>query len=247
MDEVTRILIFAVLFTLTAAVLLLLSFTISRRRAMQHKKELLEQAYKTREEALLQMSRDLHDDIGSSLSGINMLNQLAQEQLKQPGHGNAAELLQKINSYTGEVIEKVSDMAWLLKPAAESISLLVNKIKLFSKAATSSKNISLHFTYTPPIPARLSDIRERKVLYLISKEAINNAVKYSGCRNLYCRIILQEKKLLVEVEDDGQGFNINEITPGNGLMNMKARADEIGAKLIIDTAPGKGTVVKLEL
>lgn len=94
MDEVTRILIFSVIFTLSAVILLLFSFTINRRRHIQHKKQLLEQEYKTREEALLHISRDLHDEIGSSLSGINLLTQLAMQQAT-PANGAGIQLLQK--------------------------------------------------------------------------------------------------------------------------------------------------------
>ena len=119
MDEVTRILIFATVFTLTVAILLLVSLNVNRRRQLLHKKQLLEQEYKTKEEALLQVSSDLHDDIGSSLSGINMLSQLATELIIQHNNASAAEIMQKINGYTSEVIEKVSDMAWLLKPNQE--------------------------------------------------------------------------------------------------------------------------------
>ena len=139
MDEVTRILIFTTVFTLSAAILVVLSFIISRRRQLHHRKQLLEKEYKTREDALLQLSRDLHDDIGASLSGINMLSQLAQEQFKQPNNGTTYELLQKINGYTNEVIEKVSDMAWLLKPSQESISMLTGKLKTYSQATAGTK------------------------------------------------------------------------------------------------------------
>src|SRR5262245_45070245 len=135
MDEVTRILIFTTVFTLAVAILLLVSLNTHRRRQLQHKKQLLEQEYKTKEEALLQVSRDLHDDIGSSLSGINMLTQLATEQIIQHNDVSAAELMQKINGYTSEVIEKVSDMAWLLKPNEESLSILIKKLNAYSIAS----------------------------------------------------------------------------------------------------------------
>lgn len=250
MDEVTRILIFTTIFTLSAAILLVMSLTISRRRNLQHKKQLLEKEYKTREEALLQISRDLHDDIGSSLSGINMLSQLAKEQIKLPGTGNTSELLEKINTYTGEVIEKVGDMAWLLKPNSESLSILIKKLKAYGLSVASSKNMLMHFNSSPGISNIETDIRQRKAIYLISKEAINNAVKYSACKNLYCTINLPEngkKKIHLTIKDDGNGFEDTNTVKGNGLINMKARADEINAEIKINSMPGKGTVIELEL
>ena len=247
MDEVTRILIFTTAFTVSAAVLIVLSFIISRRRQLQHKKQLLEQEYKTREDALLQLSRDLHDDIGSSLSGINMLNQLAQEQCKQPDTGTTYELLQKINAYTNEVIEKVSDMAWLLKPNQESLFILIKKLKAYSTAPASSKNIVLHFDNPPEIADKELSLQQRKAIYLISKEAINNAVKYAECKNIYYVITSANKNVCVIIKDDGKGFSVTGITTGNGLANMKARADEISGRLNINSIPGKGTIIELYL
>jgi len=246
MDEVTRILIFTTVFTLTAAILLVLSFNISRRRQLLHKKQLLEQEYKTREDALLQISRDLHDDIGSSLSGINMLSQLAREQIIQQNNGSAAEILQKINGYTSEVIEKVSDMAWLLKPNEESLSNLVKKLKAYGIESAASKNIALHFeNYTGNIERELT-IPQRKTIYLVSKEAINNAIKYSACKNIYHKIEDMNNKIKIVIEDDGAGFSLPLVSEGNGLSNMKARANEAGGNLFIRSEQGKGTIVSLE-
>lgn len=246
MDEVTRILIFTTVFTLTVAILLLVSLNTNRRRQLQHKKQLLEQEYKTKEEALLQISRDLHDDIGSSLSGINMLSQLATEQIIQHNNASAADIMQKINGYTTEVIEKVSDMAWLLKPNEESLSILIKKLKAYGIGPASSQNIVLHFESLPAIVEKELTILQRKTIYLVSKEAINNAIKYSSCNNIYHKIEDINNKIKLEIKDDGNGFSFNEVKGGNGLVNMKARAVEAGGELIIRSEHGKGTIVVLE-
>jgi signal transduction histidine kinase len=242
MDEVTRILIFTTVFTLSTAILLLISFSVNRRRRQQYKKQLLEQEFKTREDALLQVSRDLHDDIGSSLSGINMLCQLAQQQLVELNYGAANELLQKINTYNNEVVEKVSDMAWLLKPNQESLFILIKKLKAYCLSATSSKNICLHFDSGPEISEKELTIQQRKTVYLISKEAINNAVKYSGCKNIYYSIYSDDNKMKLFISDDGNGFSVSEINNGNGLTNMKTRAAEIGASFNIQSEPGQTNI-----
>lgn len=246
MDEVTRILIFTTIFTLSVAILLLVSFNTNRRRQLQHKKQLLEQEYKTREEALLQVSRDLHDDIGSSLSGINMLSQLAQEQFAQPDNGKTKELMQKINNYTTEVIEKVSDMAWLLKPNHESLAILIKKLKTYATESALSKNILLHFDNDPEIIKKELTIQQRKTIYLVSKEAINNATKYSLCKNIFYNIDSKNDKMRLVIKDDGKGFLVSETINGNGLTNMKARAAEIGGNLNIQSRPAEGTIITLE-
>ncbi len=244
-----------VIIFLIAANIIVVGFTvffffilrIQQKRKQLYQKQILEKEYKTREEAFLQISRDLHDDIGSSLSGINMLSQLAQQQLAQVNTGAANELLQKINSYTSEVIEKVSDMAWLLKPNAESLSLLIKKIKAFGLTAAASKNILLHFDNSFEMTGKELSIQQRKAIYLISKEAINNAVKYAGCKNIYYKIIYTDNAIKLFIRDDGKGFDLTEICEGNGLKNMQARAAEIKADIKINSTPGKGTSIEMEL
>jgi len=220
---------------------------IQQKRKQIYQKRLLEKEFKTREESFLQISRDLHDDIGSSLSGINMLSQLAQQELSSPNNVAANELLQKINLYTSEVIEKVSDMTWLLKPSQESLQILVNKLKAYSLGSAIAKNIIMHFDYNPETTAKELSVQQRKAIYLISKEAINNALKYSACKNIYYNIHPSAKTIRLIIEDDGNGFSNANVTGGNGLNNIKARAVEIEAVLKINSVPGKGTSIELEL
>ena len=245
MDEVTRILIFTTIFTLAVAILLLVSFNTNRRRQLQHKKQLLEKEYKTREEALLQVSRDLHDEIGSSLSGINMLSQLAKEEIIQHNNASATDILQKITGYTTEVIDKVSDMAWLLKPNHESLSMLIKKLKTYNVASASSKNIVLHFENNKCVIEKELTIPQRKAIYLVSKEAINNAIKYSSCKNIFHSLQNVDNKIKLQIKDDGNGFSLSEINSGNGLANMKVRAEEIKADFDIISEQGKGTTIIL--
>lgn len=230
-----------------AAIFFFLILRIQYKRKQLYQKQLLEKEFKTREESFLQISRDLHDDIGSSLSGINILSQLAQQQLTEPNNGTANELMQKINLYTGEVIEKVSDMAWLLKPNKESLSILLSKLKAYSVATASSKNIEVVFHISPKTSGKELSIQERKSIYLISKEALNNAIKYSSCKKIDYHIYVTDQHLTLSIKDDGKGFSGNEPTNGNGLVNMKARANEIGAKLQIYSVQDKGTEIILEL
>jgi signal transduction histidine kinase len=246
-QEVIIFLIAANIIVAGFAVFFFFILRIQQKRKQLYQKQLLEKEYKTRENAFLQISRDLHDDIGSSLSGINMLSQLAQQQLTQVNTGAANELLQKINNYTSEVIEKVSDLAWLLKSNAESLSLLIKKIKAFGLAAAASKNIQLYFGDSFEISGKELSIQQRKAIYLISKEAINNAVKYAYCTTIYYKISLTDNKMKLLIKDDGKGFNLTDAGEGNGLKNMQARAAEIKAVIKINSAPGKGTTIEMEL
>ena len=244
-SEVIVFLIAANVIVVMGAIFFFLIIRIQQKRKQVYKQQLLEQEYKSKEEALLQISRDLHDDIGSSLSGINMLSQLAREEIIQNNNASATDILQKINGYTTEVIDKVSDMAWLLKPNQESLSMLIKKLNTYNVASASSKNIVLHFENNKSVLEKELTIPQRKAIYLVSKEAINNAIKYSSCKNIFHSIQNVDNKIKLQIKDDGNGFSLSEINSGNGLANMKARAEEIKADFDIISEQGKGTTIKL--
>ena len=193
------------------------------------------------------ISQDLHDEIGASMSGINLLGQMAAEKLQHNEPQEAAEYLGKVKNYTQDVIEKLSDMVWVFNPQNDSIEKLLLRLKSFSISVALSKNIKVHFVTDKASESKNLTIRQRKAIYLISKEAINNAFKSSGCNNLYYRLTANDSKWQLRIQDDGKGFTLAEKTDGNGLRNMQARADEIDAKFSIQSQPGAGTIILLEL
>ena len=193
------------------------------------------------------ISQDLHDEIGASMSGINLLTQMAAEKLKHDKPKEAAEYLFKVKNYSQDVIEKLSDMVWVFNPQNDSIEKLLLRLKSFAISLAASKNIKLHFEADKGSEAINLTIRQRKTIYLISKEAMNNAFKYSDCNNIYYNLSTNGYKWRLKIQDDGNGFTLTEKADGNGLRNMQARADEIGAKFNIQSQPGAGTIILLEL
>ncbi len=246
-EEVAIFLIAANIIVVVFAVFFFLIIRIQQKRKQFYQKQLVENEFKTREESFLQISRDLHDEIGSSLSGINMLSQLAQQHIEYNNTEEANRLLSKINIYTSEVIEKVSDMVWLLKPNEESITILLQRLKTHDALTARLKNIKLQFDNSLQKPGKELSILARKAIYLISKEAINNAVKYAECENIFYSARLTRDTMTLCIMDDGKGFDINQYTQGNGLKNMQVRAEEIGAVFSIQSIPNKGTTIKLLL
>ena len=191
------------------------------------------------------ISQDLHDEIGASMSGINLLSQMAAEKLESNKPSEAAEYLLKVKNYSQDVIERLSDMVWVFNPQNDSIEKLLLRLKSFAIGVAVSKNIKIHFLTDRAAEKINLSIRQRKAIYLVSKEAINNAFKYSGCSNIYYNLGNNGSKWVLEIMDDGKGFIYDNGNEGNGLRNMKARATEIGADLSIQSTPGKGTVIRL--
>ena len=193
------------------------------------------------------ISQDLHDDIGASMSGINLLSHIAADKLQHNKPDEASDYLLKVKNYSQDVIEKLSDIVWVFNPQNDSIEKLMQRLKSFSISVALSKNIKVHFVTDKASETANLTIQQRKAIYLISKEAINNAFKSSACSNLYYHLTANGSKWQLRIQDDGKGFTLTEKTDGNGLRNMQARADEIGAKFNIQSQPGAGTIILLEL
>jgi two-component sensor histidine kinase len=193
------------------------------------------------------ISQDLHDELGASISGINLLSQVAAEKLQNNKPAEASEFLIKVKNYSQDVIEKLSDMVWLFNPQNDSIEKLLQRLKYFAISIASSKDATIHFSTGKETEIINLSISQRKAIYLVSKEAINNAVKYAGCMNIYFNLTPQGQGWKLQISDDGKGFLLADNKNGNGLKNMYARADEIGATFNIQTNPLTGTSITMEL
>jgi signal transduction histidine kinase len=190
-----------------------------------------------------QIAADLHDEVGSSLSSIHMLSQMA----TQPGNETTHKgILEKMSSNAKETMDKMGDIVWMIKPGETEAANLKQRMERFAYEICSSKNISTEIDLDELEKGKLT-MEQRKNLYLIFKEALNNAVKYSGTERIIIKASTQNKELILLVKDLGKGFDGRLIKKGNGLDNMQNRAKELAGKLEIVSEPGKGTTVRLSI
>jgi two-component system, NarL family, sensor histidine kinase UhpB len=187
-----------------------------------------------------QIAADLHDEVGSSLSSIHMLSQIATQKNNAGGHSN--ELLLKVSNNARETMEKMSDIVWMIKPGDKEGSGLVQRIQRFMHEMCGEKEIEYTHDIADLEKARL-DMKQRKNIYLVFKEALNNAVKYSGGTRISVKAKTENKNLELTIEDNGSGFTLNKHNKGNGLVNMNNRARELNGKLKISS--DNGTRVQL--
>lgn len=197
------------------------------------------------------IARDLHDEIGSTLSSISIYAASAKK--VSAGNDKAENILSKINSGTSEMMEAMSDIVWAVNTGSGHFYDLANRVRSFAVQVTEAKNIELRFTENKDLPDLALNMEQRKNIYLICKEAVSNAVKYSGCTLLEVLISKENRKLHIHIHDNGKGFESNSLETdklghsfgGNGIKNMRSRATEIGAVLELNTFPGAGTSIKL--
>lgn len=189
------------------------------------------------------IARDLHDDIGSTLSSINILSQLA---IKGESD-QASKHFTKIAEQSSRMMESMSDIVWSISPGNDALDQVVMKMKEFAAEILEPKNISYRFTGEDSLKGTILSLDKRKNLFLIFKEAVNNAAKYSGATDLEIKFVRHGNTLSLSVSDNGNGFEPETVKAGNGLKNMKERARALSARFDFDTSASNGTRVALEL
>ncbi|MBK9732797.1 MAG: hypothetical protein IPO83_16215 [Chitinophagaceae bacterium] len=191
------------------------------------------------------IASDLHDDLGATLSSISIMSEIANQQIKNQSP-QTSPLLEKIGSSSRSMIENVNDMVWAINPRNDSFENIVKRMRAFASEILGAKDIDFHFDFDKNLLPSKMKMDTRRNFYLIYKEAVNNIAKYSGASNAFITILQREQNLKMTIRDDGKGFDLNLITKGNGLNNIEQRAEEMKAKLILQTDVGKGTMLQLE-
>jgi len=226
---------------ITFAVLLaIIGFlTINRYRFIQRSKRLA-----AIERMRFNVARDLHDNIGSTLSSINIISQVA---LSENRAENFSSHFRRIGEQSQKMMENMSDMVWSINPTNDSIEKVLIRMKEFCAEILEPKNITYTFQGEEVFKGIALDVEKRKNLFLIFKEAINNAAKYSEATLIDIRLSKTDDGLALIIHDNGSGFVSDTVRNGNGLRNMRGRAEEIGGKTILKTAPGAGTTVEFHI
>jgi signal transduction histidine kinase len=191
------------------------------------------------------ISADLHDHIGSSLSAIAIFSKVAGDRVQDPTYTAAS--LQKIEDKSLQALSEMNDVVWLINPVNDSMDKLLTRMKDHALSLLSPLGIGFSYNTTGAIDTMVIPMEERKALFLVYKEALNNAVKYAGCSELQVSLVRTNGKLQMEIFDNGSGFDVHSIKKGNGLLNMKRRAEDLQGQCVLDTLPGKGTRVQFSL
>ncbi|HMP91710.1 MAG TPA: triple tyrosine motif-containing protein, partial [Phnomibacter sp.] len=190
------------------------------------------------------VSRDLHDDMGSTLSTINILSSMAKAKLSvdQP---KAAEYLAKISDNSQRMMEAMDDIVWAIKPDNDTMLKLIARMREFATSVLEAKEMQLEFVADEALNNLKPDMEYRRDLFLLFKEAVNNAAKYSKSKAVNICIGIDNHRLKMVVADNGVGFDAKTADSGNGLGNMRRRAAALHGKLDITSRENFGTTITL--
>lgn len=187
------------------------------------------------------ISQDLHDEVGATLSGIALYSYIAKQQNEHHEAPAVTQSLDIIDKNATDMVKKLSDIVWAVNPVHDSLDALLQRLEEFSIEMASVKGIEVSILKDEQVQQLKLSMEQRKNIYLIIKEAVNNAIKYSQCTLLKITAGIQGKELIFHVSDDGIGFLGNNRDKGNGLLNMESRASELRGKVVIQSEPGSGT------
>lgn len=188
------------------------------------------------------IARDLHDEIGSTLTSIKILSEVSQSNLHKD-QVKTSSLLNKITEQSSQMQQGMSDIVWAIKPDNDKLENMLVRMREYASHTLESKNILAVFLVDEGALSQSLDMQQRRDFFLIFKEAINNAAKYSQATKVEVKIRKEGGRLLLNVADNGVGFAVPRETSSNGLKNMKARAEAMQGSINILSQPGQGTTV----
>lgn len=189
------------------------------------------------------ISADLHDDLGASLSSIHLNASMVQKSMHKD-HVKADASLTRVVQDLKLVIENMGDIIWAINPDKKAHKSISGQLKDFYFDLMDGYGIQCNYHIDQVLEAQITNINARKNLLLIAKEAINNILKHANATRIDVFLKEQDNLVLLVIQDNGIGMKDTEKTfSGNGLQNMKYRAEKINGNFKIKSEEGVGTTI----
>jgi signal transduction histidine kinase len=220
------------------------------QRTLQLQEEIRERERVERQHALeaerSRIARDLHDDLGASLTEISVLASTGRhspitENTSHPG------LFRAIADKAYGLISALDVIVWAVDPEDNSLQSLADYLNGFVSEYLSNSGISCRFKIPVFVPAVILEGRVRHDLFLTVKETLNNIVRHASASEVEFRIVVAENVLEIIIVDNGTGFETAGAKTGHGLENLSARLSKLGGSYTVNSNVGTGTTVKIRL
>jgi ligand-binding sensor domain-containing protein len=187
------------------------------------------------------LHRDLHDDIGATLSSVKAYSEILKD---NPDNPLIAEL---IRDNSAEMIERLEVIAWATNPQHDNFKSLKNRMIKFAAPLCHSKNIQCDIESEGLNEEVLIPGEIRQNIFLVFKEAMNNMMKYAEATACSTSMFIQHNRFVMQIKDNGKGFEGAVKESGNGLKNMQKRTEELNGKFYVESSAVIGTVVSIRI
>lgn len=220
---------------------------LAQRRRYRHKLERVERQ-REMERKRTRIARDLHDDLGTTLTQISLLSALANRDQTPPAEAKG--IIEQVRGCAREMVTALDEIVWAVNPQNDSLAELANYLGHFAEQFFRSAGIRCRLDIPNQLPARQLPAEVRHHLFLAFKEALNNAARHSRATQVLVRIEVRDNEAVISVEDNGHGFDEHDASSrreGNGLINMRQRIGEAGGRTEVRSVSGQGTIVFFHL
>lgn len=225
----------------TASVAAVVRYASFRRLRLQLR-ELEQQAALDKERS--RIARDLHDDLGGSLTEVSLLLGSTERGLCENGKINGN--LRQCSTLVQQITKSVDEIIWAINPRNDTLHFLIDYISQFVVEFLHAANIRCRVNLPDEIPDRTLSPEARHNLFLVVKETLNNIARHSGAQEVRFSVSASEDQLCVRIDDTGKGFaEPPDSGSADGLRNMRQRMEEIGGEFHVDSRPDEGTRVRL--
>ncbi|MNM87167.1 Sensor histidine kinase ComP [compost metagenome] len=190
------------------------------------------------------VARDLHDDVGSTLTSIHILSEVAKKDLSEQ-HYLVQTYLDRIGANSSQMMQAMDDIVWSIKPDNDLLQKIVARMREHAALILDPLKIQCIFKADDSIRNIKLDMEQRRNLFLIYKEALNNISKYAEATLVDIHIRAGASHIELLIKDNGKGFDSSKQQSGNGLFNMHQRSKALGGELKISSSKGVGTSISL--
>jgi signal transduction histidine kinase len=192
------------------------------------------------------IAKDIHDDLGANLTQIALLSEFARQDRATPERVDVH--TGKISTTARQAVKSLDEIVWAVNPHNDTLAELIDYTQQFALDHLQLAGIRCRFDLPEKLRERDVSADVRHNLFLVVKEALNNVVKHSKATEVWLRFLNTDDHLRIVVEDNGHGFEgAVEHRWADGLKNMRQRMQEAGGAFRVESRPGQGTRITLEL
>lgn len=196
----------------------------------------------------LRIARDLHDDLGASLTRVAILSELARSGIAK-GEGNVSGHLSDVAEAARGMVDGLGDLVWAIDPRRDDLGSTSRRIRQYASDLLETKGIQWSFQAPASAAPPMAPDQRRHVL-LFFQETLRNAARHAGCSSVTMSLQVSDREWSARIADNGRGMpasrpDAEDDEFGNGLRNLRGRAASLGGTLVVVSEPGRGTELTL--
>jgi len=194
------------------------------------------------------IAQDMHDEIGSKLTRISFLSEIARQDQKGKGASESGETVEAIAGTSRELLQALDEIVWAVNPRNDNLEHLAGYLEQYAREYFQMTPVECIITIPPVLPQVELSAELRHNVFLAFEEALGNALKHADPRHVWIEMNVRGSSFEILVKDDGRGFAAQSLPASSGkdgLLNMRSRLRAVGGECEMDSRPGEGTRVRL--